>query len=178
MDNRAIIQKSLDYIEDNLQTEIAAGELADMAGFSLFHYYRLFQQATGLPVMQYILRRRLLHGVYAISRGSTKVDAALNYGFDTYAGFYKAFCREFGCTPSAFLASSRARRPWRVDITKEEALAERYEVSWSSLILVDYDKSGKERATNLTEFAFGNARTASDKCKEGLSERITEMLNN
>lgn len=65
-----------------------------------------------------------------------------------------------------------------VDITKEEALAERYEVSWSSLILVDYDKSGKERATNLTEFAFGNARTASDKFKEGLSERITEMLNN
>ena len=65
-----------------------------------------------------------------------------------------------------------------VDITKEEALAERYEVSWSSLILVDYDKSGKERATNLTEFAFGNARTASDKFKEGSSEQITEMLNN
>lgn len=65
-----------------------------------------------------------------------------------------------------------------VDITKEEALAERYEVSWSSLILVDYDKSGKERATNLTEFAFGNARTAPDKFKQGLSARITEMLNN
>ena len=64
-----------------------------------------------------------------------------------------------------------------VDITKEEALAERYEVSWSSLILVDYDKSGKERATNLTEFAFGNARTAPDKFKQGLSARITEMLN-
>lgn len=65
-----------------------------------------------------------------------------------------------------------------VDITKEEALAERYEVSWSSLILVDYDKSGKESATNLTEFAFGNARTAPDKFKQGLSDRITEMLNN
>ncbi len=65
-----------------------------------------------------------------------------------------------------------------VDITKEEALAEHYEVSWSSLILVDYDKSGNESATNLTEFAFGNARTAPDKFKEGLSARITEMLNN
>ncbi len=65
-----------------------------------------------------------------------------------------------------------------VDITKEEALAERYEVSWSSLILVDYDKSGKESAINLTEFAFGNARTAPDKFKQGLSARITEMLNN
>ena len=120
MDNRTIIQKSLDYIEDHLQTDITAAELAEMAGFSLFHYYRLFQQATGLPVMQYILRRRLLHGVYAMKQGSSKIDAALAYGFDTYAGFYKAFCREFGSTPSDFLESSRARRPYRIDITKEE----------------------------------------------------------
>lgn len=120
MDNRTIIQQSLDYIEDNLRTEIAADELADAAGFSLFHYYRLFQQATGLPVMQYILRRRLLHGVYAMKQGSTKTDAALSFGFDTYAGFYKAFCREFGSTPSEFLQSSRAKRPYRIDITKEE----------------------------------------------------------
>ncbi len=65
-----------------------------------------------------------------------------------------------------------------VDITKDEALAERYEVSWSSLILVDYDKSGNENVANLTEFAFGNARNAPDKFKQSLSERITEMLNN
>ena len=120
MDNRTMIQQSLDYIEDNLKAQITAVELSDMAGFSLFHYYRLFQQATGLPVMQYILRRRLLHGVYAMQQGSSKIDAALAYGFDTYAGFYKAFCREFGSTPSEFLESSRAKRPYRIDITKEE----------------------------------------------------------
>ena len=120
MENRAMIQKSLDYIEDNLQAEVTAAELADMAGFSLFHYYRLFQQATGLPVMQYVLRRRLLHGVYAMKQGSSKVDAALRYGFDTYAGFYKAFCREFGSTPSSFLKSCRAKRPYKIDITREE----------------------------------------------------------
>lgn len=120
MDNRAIIQCSLDYIEDNLQTEITATGLAEQAGFSLFHYYRLFEQATGIPVMQYILRRRLLHGIYAMKRGSSKIDAALAYGFDTYAGFYKAFCREFGSTPSDFLLSCRAKRPYRMDITREE----------------------------------------------------------
>ena len=65
-----------------------------------------------------------------------------------------------------------------VDIAKEEALAEKYEVSWSSLILVDYDKDGKESLTNLTEFAFGYARTAPNKFKAGLSEQISEMLNN
>ena len=120
MDNRAMIQRSLDYIEDNLQTEITAAELAEMAHISLFHYYRLFQQATGLPVMQYILRRRLLYGIYAMKQGSTKIDAALRFGFDTYAGFYKAFCREFGATPSEFLKSCRAKRPYRINLQKEE----------------------------------------------------------
>lgn len=65
-----------------------------------------------------------------------------------------------------------------VDIGKEGALAEKYEVSWSSLILVDHDKDGKGSSTNLTEFAFGNARTAPNKFKAGLSEQISEMLNN
>lgn len=102
MDNRTMIQQSLDYIEENLRAEITAAELAQMAHVSLYHYYRLFQQATGLPVMQYILRRRLLHGVYAMKQGQSKIDAALSFGFDTYAGFYKAFCREFGTTPYKF----------------------------------------------------------------------------
>jgi Ser/Thr protein kinase RdoA (MazF antagonist)/AraC-like DNA-binding protein len=120
MDNRAMIQQGIDYIEENLRSEITASELAQMAHISLYHYYRLFQQATGLPVMQYILRRRLLHGVYAMKQGKSKIDAALSFGFDTYAGFYKAFCREFGTTPSRFLRASRAKKPWPIDITKEE----------------------------------------------------------
>lgn len=39
MDNRNMIQKSLDYIEDNLQTDISATELAEAAGFSLYLRY-------------------------------------------------------------------------------------------------------------------------------------------
>ena len=122
MENREIIQRSIDYIEENLQTTITAEELADQAGFSLFHYYRLFQAEVGMTVAQYILRRRLLHGIYSIARGKTMVDAALQYGFDTYAGFYRAFCREFGCTPSDYLRSGRTRRPYRIDLAKEEHL--------------------------------------------------------
>jgi len=120
MEYKRIIQQSLDYIEDNLRAEITAAELAEKAGFSLYHYYRMFQSATGMPVMQYVLRRRLLHAIYGIYCGSTGIDAALTYGFDTYAGFYKAFRREFGCTPSAFLRSCQAKKPYRIELTKEE----------------------------------------------------------
>ena len=64
-----------------------------------------------------------------------------------------------------------------VDITEEETLADKYEVSWSSLIIVDYDKNGKEDAANLTEFAFGNARNNPDNFKKGVEEQINTMLN-
>lgn len=120
MDYKDIIQRSLDYIEDNLDTELSAAELARQANFSLYHYYRLFQFATGMSVMQYILHRRLLHGIYAIHSGSSGIDTALKFGFDTYAGFYKAFQREFGCTPSVYLRSHRVKRPYRIDLKKEE----------------------------------------------------------
>ena len=117
-----IIQNSIDFIEDNLKAEITAGELARGAGFSVYHFYRLFQSGTGMPVMQYILRRRLLHAIYAIRCGMGKTDAAMDYGFDTYAGFYKAFRREFGCTPSDYIAGNRAKKPVRPNLRKEELM--------------------------------------------------------
>jgi len=120
MSNREIIQKSIDYIEDNLKTELTAQELSKMSGFSLFYYYRLFQTAVGLPVMQYILRRKLLNAIYEISCGEKVIDVALLYGFDTHSGFYKAFVREFGYTPTQFLKSNKVKKPYRINILKEE----------------------------------------------------------
>lgn len=120
MDNRELIQNSIDYIEENLMAEITAQELADQAVFSLFHYYRLFQSAVGMPVMQYIVRRKLLNAIYEISCGKKMVDVALNYGFETHAGFYKAFTRELGDTPALFLKKYRAKQPYRINLLKEE----------------------------------------------------------
>lgn len=115
-----IIQDSIDYIEDNLKCEITALELSERAGFSLFHYYRLFQAAVGIPVMQYILRRRLLNAIYDISCGNKMIDVALLYGFETHAGFYKAFSRELGCTPTQYLKRYRVNKPYRIELLKEE----------------------------------------------------------
>ena len=52
------IQKTLDLIESDLKNDIDAESLAKSAGYSLYHFYRIFQDTTGFPVMQYILRRR------------------------------------------------------------------------------------------------------------------------
>lgn len=117
---RELIQDSIDYIEDNLKCDISAQELSERAGFSLFHYYRLFQTAVGMPVMQYILRRRLLHAIHEINCGNKMIDIALLYGFDTHAGFYKAFVREFGGTPAQYLKQHKVKKPYRINIFQEE----------------------------------------------------------
>ncbi len=120
MDNRKTIQNILDYIEDNLKAEINMDELCSMAGYSYVHFCRLFSYYIGLSPSEYITRRRLINAVYDMSKGTTKVDVALTYGFDTYAGFYKAFKREFNCSPSEFIKSYKGEKPYRINILQEE----------------------------------------------------------
>lgn len=64
-----------------------------------------------------------------------------------------------------------------VDIStpEGEALADKYEVTWSSLF-VNAWKEGKETRNNMTEFAFGNARKNPDAFKKGLSAQIRQAL--
>lgn len=116
------LQQSLDYIEENLTAELTARELAELAGYSASHYSRLFREATGMSLGHYILRRRLLHAGYDMSRGGSFIDTALRWGFETYAGLYRAFVREFGVTPTEYLRSGRGRKPWRIDLSREEQI--------------------------------------------------------
>lgn len=120
MDNRRMIQNALDYIENNLKTEINTAELCNMAGYSYVHFCRLFSHYVGLSPSEYITRRKLIHAVYDMSNGITKVDIALSYGFETYAGFYKAFKREFNCSPSEFIKFYKSEKPYKINILQEE----------------------------------------------------------
>lgn len=64
-----------------------------------------------------------------------------------------------------------------VDISTPEGekVADRYEVTWSSLFVNKW-KGGKETRNNLTEFAFGNARKNPDAFRKGLADRIRQSL--
>ena len=64
-----------------------------------------------------------------------------------------------------------------IDISKaeNEKIAEKYEVSWSSLFVCKW-KNGKETHENLTEYAFAKARTAPDTFKSGVIEKVKTLL--
>lgn len=104
MQNADIIRTSIAYIEQNLKTDITPEELARMAGYSVWHYQRLFAQVIGVPLAAYINRRRLDRALEEISVNRKATDVAMDYGFDTYVGFYKAFLRMYGCSPKKYLS--------------------------------------------------------------------------
>lgn len=64
-----------------------------------------------------------------------------------------------------------------VDISTPEGekIADKYEVTWSSLFVNKW-KDSKETRSNLTEFAFGNARKNPDAFKKTLADKIRQSL--
>ena len=64
-----------------------------------------------------------------------------------------------------------------IDITKpeNEAIADKYEITWSSLVVVKYNE-GKEEAENLTKFAFANARNNPETFRAELSDKLKKLL--
>ena len=101
---KELIKTSLDYIEQNLKTDITADELAENASYSASHFCRLFAQTMDTTVASYIVKRRLDHALAEISSGRKAIGVVLEYGFDTYAGFYKAFVKMYGCSPKKYLS--------------------------------------------------------------------------
>ena len=102
------LEKSLAYIYTNLQTEVELEELAEMENYSKHHFCYLFKQVTGDAVGQYIQKRRLQRVLYAMNQEATVTEISMQFGFETYAGFYKAFVRVFGCGPKAYIKAHAA----------------------------------------------------------------------
>ncbi|GCF07301.1 AraC family transcriptional regulator [Dictyobacter arantiisoli] len=116
MDYLKCIQNSIDYIEENLQGSLTVDTLAKIAGFSSYHYYRVFNAYVGIPVVDYIRRRRLAHAAAQLARGKRIIDIAMDYGFDTYNGFAKAFRKTYGCSPEQYRIHVSGRLPKKVDL--------------------------------------------------------------
>ena len=97
-----LLQKTIDYIDDHIKEEINPEHLAQMAGYSPFHFYRVFRKALGYTVMDYVIKRKLQHALYDLVNGKKILQIALDYGFETHAGFTKAFKKCFGSPPSLY----------------------------------------------------------------------------
>jgi len=92
---------ALDYLEANLDGEVDLEHAARLAACSLFHFQRMFTYIAGVPLGEYLRRRRMTQAAFALSSGNGKViDLALRYGYDSPTAFNRAFQNVHGMPPS------------------------------------------------------------------------------
>ena len=92
---------ALAYIEDNLENEISALKAAQLAYLSEYHFQRMFSYIAGVPLAEYIRRRRLTKAALNLQNGSKVIDVAQRYGYESPTSFNRAFQAIHGITPSA-----------------------------------------------------------------------------
>ena len=101
MPDITLISKAVDFIEDNLGEAIAVADMADAVAYSLYHFCRMFNQATHHTPYDYLMRRRLSQVAQELLKSDKKIiDIALDYQFNSPETFSRAFKRVFGMQPS------------------------------------------------------------------------------
>ncbi len=98
------VNQVLNYIEAHLEEKISINDLAKRAGYSNYHFERLFKSHVGVTVMEYICGRRLIKASEDILSGQKIIDIAIKYGWKSHSGFTKAFSKKFGFCPSLLRA--------------------------------------------------------------------------
>jgi AraC family transcriptional regulator len=75
--------------------------MAAAAGYSLYHFSRVFNTATHHTPYSYLIRRRLAEAARAlVDTDALVIDVALDYQFNNPETFTRACRRVFGATPS------------------------------------------------------------------------------
>lgn len=113
MNNGQLILQAIDYIESNLKQTLSVLALSRVSGYSQYHFIRLFQGVTGLTPGDYIARRRISEAAREILRNPHRSfqDISLDYSFNDYETFTRAFKRLLHTTPTRIRQKSNPDIP-------------------------------------------------------------------
>ena len=96
------LNEAVRYIEDNLTGEMEYEKLGQIACCSAYHFQRMFNYIAGVPLSEYIRRRRMSLAAVDIQGGEAKIiDVAAKYGYASPTAFNRAFQSVHGVSPSA-----------------------------------------------------------------------------
>lgn len=94
------LNRAMESIDRNLDHEIDVAELARIAMTSEYHFRRLFSMLAGMPLSEYIRRRRLtVAGAEVFDGERTLLDIAVRYGYTSGEAFARAFRAMHGVGP-------------------------------------------------------------------------------
>lgn len=98
-----VIQRAIADIEEHLHEQLTLEDIAYKAGFSKFHFHRIFQSSLGMSVTEYIRRRRLVNAAIALLFTNERIlDIAFHYHFESQEAFTRAFKKQYCMPPGQY----------------------------------------------------------------------------
>ncbi|MET8216136.1 AraC family transcriptional regulator [Streptomyces hirsutus] len=120
------LNQALEHIEGRLEQQVDATELARIAATSEYHLRRMFSALAGMPLSEYVRRRRLtVAGAEVLAGRESLLEIAVRYGYGSGEAFARAFRAMHGIGPG------EARRTGAV-LVSQPRLAFRLTVEGSS----------------------------------------------
>ncbi|SHJ39887.1 Helix-turn-helix domain-containing protein [Roseomonas rosea] len=90
-------------VRDRLGEDLTVGRMAAEAGYSEFHFARLFRAATGQTPHRFLLEARIARARRLLAKeGQTILAVALECGFKNASHFSRVFRAQVGATPHAY----------------------------------------------------------------------------
>ncbi|WP_433529326.1 AraC family transcriptional regulator [Micromonospora sp. CA-263727] len=94
------LNQAMEHIERHLDRSVDAAELARIAVTSEYHFRRLFSALAGIPLSEYVRRRRLtVAGAEVLAGERTLLDIAVRWGYGSAEAFTRAFKAVHGVGP-------------------------------------------------------------------------------
>ncbi|MCK9480087.1 MAG: AraC family transcriptional regulator [Firmicutes bacterium] len=100
---KTVVAEAAQYIQNNPSSDLSLSSLAKIFGYSNAHFSRTFKKYTAASLTDYIANVRIENALHLIhSKDFNVLTAALQSGFGSSSGFYKAFKKHRGHPPRAF----------------------------------------------------------------------------
>jgi AraC family transcriptional regulator len=110
-DRRRVVDSAL-WIETHAGEDVSLQQLADAAGWSAFHYLRVFSAVLGVSPHLYLVRCRLRQAARALTEDTARpiTEVALDAGWADLSNFVRSFHRAAGISPRGYRRAARGDR--------------------------------------------------------------------
>lgn len=156
------INQAMEHIERQLDSSVDVGELARIAATSEYHLRRMFSALAGMPLSEYIRRRRLtVAGAEVLADEWTLLEIAVRYGYSSGEAFARAFRAVHGVGPG------EARRTGAA-LSSQPRMAFR--------LIVDGSSSMRYRVVRKPEFSVVGAKARVPLVHSGPNQAIIDFV--
>nr|WP_202121279.1 AraC family transcriptional regulator [Streptomyces sp. BA2] len=156
------LNQAMEHIEARLDQRIDVADLARTAVTSEYHFRRLFSALAGMPLSEYIRRRRLtVAGAEVLAGERTLLEVAVRYGYSSGEAFARAFRGMHGVGPG------EARR---------DGATLRSQPRMSFRLIVEGSSSMQYRVVDRDEFRVVGRKARVPLVHEGMNPAIAEFI--